>query len=524
MHPIEFERKKRTLDIVECRAWAENDLEAFTRFVSPQLLLGECHVELMQWIQSPTTRMNKLILMPRGHLKSRLMAIYCAWVLVRDPTETILYLSATMDLAEKQLTLIKQLLLSPICMKFWPDMVNSEESKRRRWTSTEIALDHPSRAREQIRDPSVKAAGLTSNITGSHATLVVLDDIVVPNNAYTNEGRLRVRNAVSQIAAIKEPDRPTIAVGTRYHPEDEYGEMMSQNYDMFDPESGGYLGTQMIYDVYTRVVETDGVFLWPRAKRPDGRWFGFDQNVLARIRGEYSSAVQFYANYYNEPNDLESEQISSDFFQEFDSEKLHWQGEKLLFQERKLNVFAAIDFAFSRARKADFTAVVVIGVDYDHNIYVLEIHRFKTDKISEYFDAIRQTHLRWKYRKLRAEVTVAQQAIVRDLKDSYIKPEGLRLSVDEIRPNRFEGDKKERIMAILEPKYMNYQVWHSDSLRYKTDLEDELVLENAATDDIINALADAIDVSTPPSRPWGARQGTTTVPVHGRFGGISHGG
>jgi len=81
-------------------------------------------------------------------------------------------------------------------------------------------------------------------------------------------------------------------------------------------------------------------------------------------------------------------------------------------------------------------------VDGRKNYYVLEIDRFKTDKISEYFLRILKLYEKWGFPKLRAEVSVAQQVIVKDLKESYIRPMGLSLAIDEFRPSRWQGLKK----------------------------------------------------------------------------------
>jgi len=70
-----------------------------------------------------------------------------------------------------------------------------------------------------------------------------------------------------------------------------------------------------------------------------------------------------------------------------------------------LNVFASIDFAFSRSKKADWTALVVIGVDSTNNIYVLDIITLKTDRISDYYKAIMDAYVKWEYSKIRAEVS-----------------------------------------------------------------------------------------------------------------------
>ena len=71
-------------------------------------------------------------------------------------------------------------------------------------------------------------------------------------------------------------------------------------------------------------------------------------------------------------------------------------------------------------KKADWTSIVVIGVDSMRNYYVLDIDRFKTDKISVYYDHLLKLYDRWEFRKVRAEVSVAQAVIVTDLRDNYI--------------------------------------------------------------------------------------------------------
>ncbi len=109
----------------------------------------------------------------------------------------------------------------------------------------------------------------------------------------------------------------------------------------------------------------------------------------------------------------------------------------------------------------------------------MDIDRFKTDKISEYFRHILDLLNRWDFRKLRAECTAAQSAIVSELKDNYIKPNGLALKIDEHRPNRHQGSKEERIAAILEPRYDNLQMYHYRGGNCQV-LEEELVSYNPA--------------------------------------------
>lgn len=498
------------------REAAESDVITFVKLIAPYMHLGAIHEELLRWATRQEGLDNKLILMPRDHLKSKCAAFIAAWWLTKDPTETILYVSATASLAEKQLGQIKQILESPIYRRYWPEMVHPEEGKRARWNTEEIIVDHPKRVAEGIADPSIKASGITGSVTGFHASKVVLDDLVTPQNAYTEDGREKVASLYSQLASIESANSQELVVGTRYHPKDLYNDLILMKESLFNAE--GEEEEIQVYEVFQRVVEVDGEFLWPRSQRKDGKAYGFDAQILARKKAKYIDGSQFYAQYYNDPNDPGSQAIDSTKFQYYDQKNLKNEGGYWTISGRKLNVYAAIDFAFSRSKKADSTAIVVVGVDNLNNYYVLDIKRFKTDRIKEYFDNILTAHAKWEFRKIRAEITVAQQAIVAELKESYIKPSGIALSVDEYRPNRNEGDKAERIEAILSVRYENQQVWHYRGGNCQL-LEEELVLKRPPHDDIKDALANAINIAKAPA----VRQIQTinsNVLYHSRFGGL----
>ena len=483
----------------EIRQAAENDLLFFIRLIAPEQVLGGCHEDVISWWTRPDSKSHQILLFPRDHQKSRLVAYRVAWELTKDPTLRILYISATANLAEKQLGFIKTILTSEVYRRYWPLHVNAEEGKRKRWTTSEIMLDHPLREAEKVRDPSIFTAGLTTSITGMHCDIAVLDDVVVYENAYTKEGRERVKSQYSLLSSIEGANAREWVVGTRYHPADLYNDLMSMSEDTFD-EDGEIQGSEPIYEIFERAVENrgdgTGEFLWPRQQRKDGKWFGFDQKILAKKRGQYLDRGQFRAQYYNDPSDPDNVPVSKDKFQYYERKFLKLENGHWYMRGNKLNVFAAVDFAFSLSKKADYTAIVVVGIDSENNIYVLEIDRFRTDRISEYFEHLFHLSNKWGFRKLRAEVTVAQSAIVRQLKD-LIRENGMAVSIDEFRPQK--GTKQERITATLEPRYDNMQIWHYKGGECQT-LEEELSTRNPPHDDVIDALASAIDIAVKPNK------------------------
>lgn len=510
----------KTRDIVRKRA--EDDFESFIKLVAPHRLLGHLHQDLCQWWTKEDAKSHQLVLLPRDHGKSAMVAYRCAWEITRNPTVRIIYLSSTSDLAEKQIGSIKDILTSDKYRRYWPEMVNKEESKRSLWTQKEFSVDHPLRKKEFIRDPTVKSGGLTTSLTGFHCDVSVLDDAVVQENAYTAEGRKKVEMQSSLLSSIEAADGRSWVVGTRYHPKDLYQSLRDMEMQIFDKE-GGVIDSVRVYDVYEGEIEDEGTgtgqFLWPRQMRADGQWYGFNTEIWAKKYAQYLDKSQFYAQYYNNPNMYEGGGISQDRFQYYKPSKLVQQAGRWYYGERLLNLYASIDFAYSLGVRSDYTALVVIGVDSDNNIYVLDIVRFKTDAVSEYFDAIRRSHIKWNFRKLRAEINAAQDVIVKDLKNNYIKREGLSLSIDPYRPSRDEGTKAERIRNILEPRYANMSVWHYRGGACQI-LEEELMLGKPPHDDVKDALAAAVDISSPP-RISGRRVKSNKVLFHPRFGGVS---
>jgi phage terminase large subunit-like protein len=502
---------------------AEQDLLKFIRLVSPGRMLGGIHEEVISWWGREDAKSHQLLLLPRGHQKSQLIAFRVAWEITRNPAVTILYASATANLAEKQLQAIKDILTSKEYRKYWPEMVNDEESKRARWTVGEIQVDHPIRKEEGIRDPTVFTAGLTSNIVGMHCDIFVLDDVVVRDNAYREEERQKVKEKYSQFASIENPEAKEWVVGTRYHPKDLYSNFYEMESEVFDA-LGNVVGYAPVFEIFERQVEDrgdgTGEFLWPRQRRADGKWFGFDNAVLAKKKAQYLDRTQFRAQYYNDPNDPESGGIPPSKFQYYDRDQVKREQGQWYYRDKPLALYAAIDFAFSTKKAADYTALVVIGVDPDSNYYVLDIKRFKSERISDYWEAIKEAYIKWEFRKLRAETTVAQQSIVREIKESYIKPSGLYISIDEHRPATTAA-KEERIKATLDAKYDILSVWHYKGGNCQI-LEDELILEHAPHDDVKDALACAIDVSVPPiakRKNTNGYRNQIQQQAHTRFGG-----
>jgi hypothetical protein len=507
-------------DLLAIKEKCEGDLVSFIKWNAPNRMLGAIHEELCSWWTRQDAKDNQLCLLPRDHQKSAMIAYRVAWWLTKYPETTVLYVSATADLAEKQLKFIKDILTSDRYRLLWPDMVNENENKRERWAADEIMVDHPMRKSEGVRDATVAARGLTANLTGLHCNVAVLDDVVVPGNAYTETGREQVKAMYSQLASIQTTGAKEWVVGTRYHPADLYKDLMEmQETYWIETEEGEEEENVPVYETFERVVETDGEFLWPKQRRTDGKSFGFDDRELARKKAKYLDITQFYAQYYNNPNAVETQIIDKSRFQYYERSKVENKGGSWWIGEKPLNVFASMDFAYSVNKTSDYTVICVVGIDEENNIYVLDIDRFRTNLISEMYKHAEKMYLKWRFRKIRVEVVAAQSLIVGQFKE-FMRSQNIVFTIDEYNPPK-TMKKEERIAMILEPRYANGWMWHYKGGNCQT-LEEELVLNNPEHDDVKDALAAVVEICKPftSSRNWSNKNGN--VVYSNRFGGVAY--
>lgn len=517
-------------DMWQVRQYYESSLKEFARYVNPTYSYGEVHDEVFDWFQHGESE-YQLLLLPRDHLKSHCIAVWVAWQLTRMPWSTIVYLSAGEDLAKNQMYAIKNMMYSEEYQLLWPEMINAEKSKRDKDTEFALNVDHPERKRRRIRDNSIIIKTVKSNAIGLHCSHLVLDDVVVPKFAYSPNGRLELQQSVAQFASIKSSNAITKAVGTRYHPEDLYENFREAKIPILN-EKGEMVAEEALWDIKEYQLESrgdgTGKYIWERVYNPDLKeWFGFDQHVRARKKAEYESmrqSVQFMAQYYNQPNDPSLNRINPENIVYYDRSHLREENGKWYFGGKLLNIFAGMDVAFTElksagGKRADFTAIVVIGIDQDGYIYVLALDRFKTDDYDVYYERVTKLHEYWGFRQLKLETNTGGKLVKKAL-EKMIRRNGGYLTIEARPTTSNDAAKFERHAAVVEPLYKNQTILHFKG-GLITALEDEVKYLNPASDDLEDALFLAVEDATPPSRrASNTRQNTgVIVTKQSRFGG-----
>lgn len=65
-----------------------------------------------------------------------------------------------------------------------------------------------------IHEPSVICQGITGNITGMRADLIICDDVEVPNTCNTYKKRIKLRERLRELDFILSPKGALVYIGT----------------------------------------------------------------------------------------------------------------------------------------------------------------------------------------------------------------------------------------------------------------------------------------------------------------------
>jgi len=128
----------------------------------------------------------------RGIGKSWITAAFVLWLLLGDPQLKILVVSASKDRADAFVKFVKQVMFS------WPLLAHliPKDDQLDRADMFDVGPALPAQA------PSLKAVGITGQITGSRADIIIPDDIEVPKNSLTQLMRDRLADAIKEFDAI----------------------------------------------------------------------------------------------------------------------------------------------------------------------------------------------------------------------------------------------------------------------------------------------------------------------------------
>lgn len=140
----------------------------------------------------------------RGVGKSWITAAYVLWRLYRDHEERILVVSASRDRSDAFSIFVKRLINEVPFLSHLRPRPGQRDSN----LAFDVGPSSPHQA------PSVRSVGITGQLTGGRATIIVADDVEVPKNSLTHTQREKLSEAVKEFDAVLVPDGEIIYLGT----------------------------------------------------------------------------------------------------------------------------------------------------------------------------------------------------------------------------------------------------------------------------------------------------------------------
>lgn len=158
----------------------------------------------------------------RGVGKSWVTSALVCHTLDHHPDWNILVCSASKTRADDFSTFCMRLIKELPCLMHLVPRSDQRDSK----ISFDVAPAPPAHA------PSVKSAGITGQLAGSRADLIIGDDVEVPNNSQTQGMRDKLAEQVKEFDAILKPGGRVVFLGTPQTEQTVYTKLASRGYTM----------------------------------------------------------------------------------------------------------------------------------------------------------------------------------------------------------------------------------------------------------------------------------------------------
>lgn len=429
--------------------------------------LAPFHKEMCDFVTGGKKN-KKLLLVPRGHLKTSLVTIgYSLLRIAKDPTVRILIANATYDMACSFLSQIKKHLKdNEIFKNLYGDFATNAE----KWSENMITI--PQKRSFGKKEATITAFGMGGNLVSQHYDLIIADDVVNRDYITTKEQIEKTILFYKDALDLLEPSGKIIIIGTRWAEADLYGWIL----DKENPEKVYENFDIMIKKAYEGNLETEENL---KLLFPDK----YSQSVLLNLKRE-KGPVEFNSQYMNDPFPQEAAKFKTAWFKTVLEDEL---------KIRDLNLFTMIDPAIGQRKDSDKTAIVTIAVDQYNNWFVVNIiwDRMLPNEI------VNNVFYNWEHhqpRKIGIETVSFQKSLQYSLIDE-MRRRNIFLPLVELKAERA---KIERIEGLV-PRYANGTIYHLQQCPHREELEEELMrFPRGKNDDIIDALAYGMQIAFPP--------------------------
>ena len=307
-------------------------------------------------IKNISDNVSTLDLAPRGHGKSTVGDVdFCITKILRDPNIRILIGSKTDTQAKAFLKEVRSHFESnQILIRVFGDWRHGKDNL---WNDREFTVNR----RKIIRkEATLTALGASGAVVSKHFDMIIGDDLVGLENARTEGQRASLKEwYYSALKPTLEPHGEIHILGTRYNPLDLYEDLIrSKEYVV------------QIKKAINKLPDGTEVALWEDK---------FSLEKLQKIKAE-SGTIIFNMQYQNDTELAKGKIFKGKDFMYYDEYKIDdIKGVLVKVTDsegipkwKKVRVYAGCDLAISEKTEADYFVLMVVGLDDEHNVYVLD--------------------------------------------------------------------------------------------------------------------------------------------------------
>lgn len=154
----------------------------------------EIQRDIGEWVAyGPQYRMVQA---QRGQAKTTITAAYAVWRCIQDPTTRVLIISAGSDMATEIANWIIQIIMG------MPELECMRPDKSEGDRSSVSAFDIHWSLKGPEKSPSIACVGITSNLQGKRADLLIADDIESAKNSQTATQQARLKHLTLDFTSI----------------------------------------------------------------------------------------------------------------------------------------------------------------------------------------------------------------------------------------------------------------------------------------------------------------------------------
>ena len=435
--------------------------------IPPQLIAKENKAFLMKFflkrqvaqfhkecLSSIEDEKNVLIIAPRGHGKSLLVASYCIGEMLKNSNIRIMVVSNTSTQSTEFMRIVKETFENEEFKNYFGDYTN----KSVKWTTGELII----RGRTKVmREPTITASSYGGAIISRHVDLLICDDIIDEENARTKTQREMLSTwFYKTLMPTLEPEAKLIITGTRWHYDDLYGELM-------DKERHPEFKVLHYKAVENPVFNEEGKL---SGGKPLWEWLWSLKNL--EDRRSKMGTLYWNMQYQNDPSGLKGRLCEHDWFQWY--QEIPWG----------LKYYMGVDLMSSKSEEAHYFVICTIGIDKLGNIYIVDLFRRQLPFINDQLNMIRSKANQYKPFILGVETNQYQRVMAQILESVVLPVQEIHTSVDIV--TRF---------LKIQPYIQNGRVFVQKSMN-DTLVKECLQVPRGESDDCISALCLAIEAAS----------------------------